>query len=166
MTVAAHVAALGQGVGAGHHEEQAVKHDLGVEHPGMRHVEHVAGRRERQTKEFEAQREVIAKQEEYIRRNMAGQNTAQAKGRLKRLNRLERLEKPIEQRVMLLRMSGSSRSGNIVLETHGLKVGYRDAAKALFSPPNLQLLRPEKDRLLAMTPGSYTGMAVALARRV
>ena len=55
-------------------------------------------RRERQTKEFEAQREVIAKQEEYIRRNMAGQNTAQAKGRLKRLNRLERLEKPIEQR--------------------------------------------------------------------
>ena len=105
-------------------------------------------RRERQTKEFDAQREVIAKQEEYIRRNMAGQNTAQAKGRLKRLNRLERLEKPIEQRVMSLRMAGTSRSGNIVLETHGLRVGYRDAAKALFSPPNLQLLRLERAALV------------------
>ncbi|MBX7215045.1 MAG: ABC-F family ATP-binding cassette domain-containing protein [Thermoflexales bacterium] len=105
-------------------------------------------RRERQLKEFEAQREEIAKQEEYIRRNIAGQNTLQAKGRLKRLNRLERLEKPIEQRVMSLRVSGGGRSGNIVLETHRLRVGYRDAARALFDAPDLQLLRLERAALI------------------
>lgn len=46
-------------------------------------------RRERQLKEFEAQQEVIAKEQEYIRRNIAGQNTSIAKGKLKRLNRME-----------------------------------------------------------------------------
>jgi len=30
----------------------------------------------------------------------------------------------------------------------------------------LDLPQHEKDRLLAMTPGSYTGMAAALARRI
>ena len=45
-------------------------------------------RYERQLKEFEAQQEFIAKEEDYIKRNMAGQNTRQAQGRLKRLERL------------------------------------------------------------------------------
>jgi hypothetical protein len=37
--VAPHVAALREGVGAGHHEEDAVAHDLHVERPGVRGVE-------------------------------------------------------------------------------------------------------------------------------
>jgi ATP-binding cassette subfamily F protein 3 len=36
-------------------------------------------RHERLLKEYEAQQEFIAKEEEYIRRNIAGQNTRQAK---------------------------------------------------------------------------------------
>ena len=40
--VAAHVAVLRQGVGAGHHEQRAVQHDLDVQVPVMRVVEHVA----------------------------------------------------------------------------------------------------------------------------
>ena len=85
-----------------------------------------AERRERQLAEYEAQQEFIARQADYIRRNMAGQNVLQAKGRLKRLNRLERLEKPVEARAMSIRLSSGSRSGNIVLETNGLVVGYAD----------------------------------------
>src|SRR5690606_1389013 len=46
-------------------------------------------RHERLLQEYEAQQEFIAKQEEYIRRNIAGQNTRQAKGRLRRLERLK-----------------------------------------------------------------------------
>jgi ATP-binding cassette subfamily F protein 3 len=112
------------------------------------YVQQRAERRERALLEFEAQREFILKQEEFIRRNMAGQNTAQAKGRLRRLNRLERLEKPIEQRAMSLRIKGGSRSGDRVLETHALTVGYRgwadredtedkqDKAKSFMSSPS------------------------------
>src|SRR5690606_5010922 len=47
-------------------------------------------RHERLLKEYEAQQEFIAKEEEYIRRNMAGQNTRQAKGRLKRLETMKK----------------------------------------------------------------------------
>src|SRR5262249_55454248 len=130
----------------------------------------------RQLKEYESQQELIAKESEYIRRNIAGQNTLQAKGRLKRLNRMERLEKPIEARAMSLRLNSGSRSGNIVLETNNVTIGYRDEAdemaeetvektkdegrttkddrpsssvlRPLFRCPNLQLLRTERAALI------------------
>ena len=126
-------------------------------------------RRERQLKEFEAQQEVITKEQEYIRRNIAGQNTSIAKGRQTRLNRMARLEKPLETRAMALRLSSGPRSGNIVLETDRLVIGYRagDSAwsvereanspfpasrstlpKPLFTVPNLQLLRTERAALI------------------
>ena len=49
-------------------------------------------RRERRRKEYEAQQAFIEKEEEYIRRNIAGQNTKQAQGRRTRLERLKRDE--------------------------------------------------------------------------
>jgi ATP-binding cassette subfamily F protein 3 len=110
-------------------------------------------RRERQLKEFEEQQEFIGKESEFIRRNIAGQNSLNAKGRLKRMNRMERLEKPIEARAMSLRLNSGSRSGNIVIETKDLLVGYaadesgRDET-ALFRCPNLQLLRTERAALI------------------
>ncbi len=116
-----------------------------------------AERRERQLAEYEAQQELIAKQSDYIRRNIAGQNVAQAKGRLKRLNRLERLEKPVEARAMSIRLNNGPRSGNIVLETQGLAVGYADPTEQangkktghlLFRAPDLQLLRLERAALI------------------
>ena len=42
---------------------------------------------QRRLLEYKTQKEFIDKEDEYIRRNMAGQNARQAKGRLKRLNR-------------------------------------------------------------------------------
>jgi ATP-binding cassette subfamily F protein 3 len=128
------------------------------------YVQQRADRRERSLIEFEAQQEYVRKQEEYIRRNIAGQNTLQAKGRLRRLNRLDRLEKPIEQRAMSLRIKGGARSGNIVLETIRLQVGYRDSgpgnpggqerqgpspsSRCLFACPDLILLRTERAALI------------------
>ena len=47
--------------------------------------------------------------------------------------------------------------------TRGQRV-TREALHGLIA--SLEIPQAEKDRLLAMTPGSYTGMAVALARRV
>ncbi|MFN2635523.1 MAG: ABC-F family ATP-binding cassette domain-containing protein [Gemmatimonadaceae bacterium] len=48
-------------------------------------------RRLSQERAFEKQRKVIAEEEDYIRRNIAGQNSRQAKGRRKRLGRIPRL---------------------------------------------------------------------------
>jgi len=104
-------------------------------------------RRERARKDFESQREFIRKEEEFIRRNINSQGTGQARGRLRRLNRLERLERPQEQSRLALRLTAAHRSGDRVLETHGLTLGYH-ADKPLFQSPNLLLLRTERVALI------------------
>ena len=156
--------------------------DMGKHSDGLSYIEVYRGgytdyvaqrteRRERKLKEFTAQQEVIAKEQEYIRRNIAGQNTSIAKGRQTRLNRMERLEKPLETRAMSLRLTSGPRSGNIVMETDRLVIGYRvereakgeertvhpspiahrpspHAQRPLFTVPNLQLLRTERAALI------------------
>ncbi len=133
---------------------------------------------------WEAELERLHKDLAYIKRNIAGQNTAQAKGRLRRLSRaVLALEKgglqalnaaswsrlsaeldvhatvlPVaeaERRLkalrfpearppeLHLRLESARRSGDIVLRTRGLAVGYADAAQPLFRVPDLMLRRGE-----------------------
>lgn len=103
-------------------------------------------RYERQMKEYESQQEFIAKEEDFIRRNMAGQNTRQAQGRLKRLERLledARLAPPQHSRRIHFEMGAPQRSGDLVVRTYDLKVGYPDDRKVLIHVPDLVLTRGE-----------------------
>ena len=100
----------------------------------------------RRLEEYAAQQEFIEKEEEYIKRNIAGQNTRQAQGRLKRLERLLRdakLTPPQTQRQFKLRLASSARSGDLVLRTDKLEVGYADDRVVLFKVPDLTLRRGE-----------------------
>ena len=100
----------------------------------------------RQLAEYERQQEFIAKEEEYIRRNIAGQNTRQAQGRRKRLETLlseSKIVKPAESRSMRLKLDTDLRSGDLVLRTKDLSIGYHDDKKMLFTVPDLTLLRGE-----------------------
>ena len=100
----------------------------------------------RQLEEYQAQTEFIEKEEEYIRRNIAGQNTRQAQGRRKRLERLledSRLTPPIQQRRLRLDLQTTQRSGDLVLRTENLSVGYADEGRPLFRVPDLILRRGE-----------------------
>ena len=106
-------------------------------------------RHERLRKEYEAQQEFIDKEEDYIRRNIAGQNTRQAKGRLKRLNRLKRdglIVRPRKRKQMYLQMNAALRSGELVLRTRELAVGYDGTA--LFTAPDITLRRGEVAALI------------------
>ncbi len=97
-------------------------------------------------REYEDLQEFVAKEEEYIRRNMAGQNTRQAQGRLKRLERLleeTRISRPRQRRSIHLALNSSGRSGDLVLRTYALQVGYQDEGKPLFKVPNLIFKRGE-----------------------
>ncbi len=83
---------------------------------------------ERMQKEYEAQQALIAKETEFIRRNIAGQKSKQARGRRKRLERLlqrQRLVAPRQRQTMRLQMMSRIRSGELVLSTENLAVGYR-----------------------------------------
>jgi ATP-binding cassette subfamily F protein 3 len=101
----------------------------------------------RRLAEYEAQTAFIEKEQEYIRRNMAGQNTNQAKGRQRRLERLleeSRLAPPpSEPRRMHIHLNTRGRSGDLVLRTHNLQVGYHDEGRPLFDCPDLLLQRQE-----------------------
>ncbi|HEU5171150.1 MAG TPA: ABC-F family ATP-binding cassette domain-containing protein [Gemmatimonadales bacterium] len=67
------------------------------------------------------QARMIAAEEEYIRRNIAGRNSAQAKGRRRRLARVGRLSPPPgEDAAMALRLDAAERGGDQVLVADGL----------------------------------------------
>lgn len=101
----------------------------------------------RRLAEYEAQNAFIEKEQEFIRRNIAGQNTNQAKGRQRRLERLledARLAPPPnEPRRMHINLNTKGRSGDLVLRTHSLQVGYHDEGRPLFDCPDLVLMRQE-----------------------
>ncbi len=105
-------------------------------------------RLEFQAKEYERQREFIAKEEEYIRRNIAGQNTRQAQGRRTRLDRLKQssdlIKRPETRKAMRFQLSSQPRSGDIVLRARNLSVGYQDDRKSLLTCDQIFLYRNQR----------------------
>ncbi len=139
-------------------------------------VERMARRQE----VFDSEKEKLQKEMEYIRKNVAGQNVLQAKGKLKRISRIIQaieqigmeaalkqkwsetagevavtmsimgvdeagrringLQSPVRQLPNLhLRLAQAARSGDMVIRTEKLKVGFSD--KFLFSSPSIDLRR-------------------------
>ncbi len=139
-------------------------------------VERMARRQE----VFDSEKEKLQKEMEYIRKNVAGQNVLQAKGKLKRISRIIQaieqigmeaalkqkwsetatevsvttsilsvdeagrringLQSPVRQLPNLhLRLNQAARSGDMVIRTENLKIGFSD--KFLFSSPNIDLRR-------------------------
>src|SRR5215213_2363010 len=137
---------------------------------------------------FESEKEKLLKEVEYIKKNISGQNTLQAKGKLKRLSRVvqaieqvgmdvvvssnwsqlgvETTTSPFsveeaERRVRGLRppqrlvpdlglhLRSTQRSGDLVIRTKNLQVGYSDdlqrgmPGKLLFRAPDIELRRTD-----------------------
>ncbi len=147
-----------------------------------------AERDERQQKVYEAQQQFIAKEEEFIRRHMAGQRTKEAQGRLKRLDRFRygwdsmrgfekgAIEAPQSQKQLKLALDANRRSGYTVLTTSdGLTAGYitPEGEKPLVRTPELELHREEFVALMGANGSGKTtllrtmvGELPALAGRV
>jgi ATP-binding cassette, subfamily F, member 3 len=84
-------------------------------------------RRLTQLRTFEQQSKVIAKEQDYIARNLAGQNSKQAKGRRKRLERMPRLSAPIGgTAVMSPAFSARDRGGDRVIAAEHVAVEAGD----------------------------------------
>src|SRR5215216_2518041 len=105
-----------------------------------------AERRARQLQEYEEQRELIARTEEFIRRYKAGQRSREAKGRQTRLDRLERLDRPQEHDALSLRVQPTIRSGREVITATPLRVGYLGSSgeRVLLSTPELRVERGDR----------------------
>lgn len=99
-------------------------------------------RREAQRRAFENQQSYIAKNEEFIRRNIAGQKTKLAKSRRNMLERLDRVEAVVADKPQgNFKLKNVERAGNQVLTVEDLKIGYGE--KVLGEDINFTLTRGE-----------------------
>ena len=102
-----------------------------------------AAARARQLEEYNRQQQEIARTEEFIRRNIEGQNTRMAQGRRKILNRTERLEAPVhEPTKMKAKIASSGRSGHEVVVCERANKRYGD--KVLLDNANFILYRGDR----------------------
>jgi ATP-binding cassette subfamily F protein 3 len=156
---------------------------------------------------FEAEKERLLKELEYIKRNISGQNVLQAKGRLKRVSRyLDAVEKggleaiqgkkwselsaeleassgmmsveEAERRIrglrdplvrppqLHLKLKSGGRSGDLVLRTYHLAVGYADEGRPLFHAPDLTLKRGECAALIGPNGAGKTTFLKTLLERL
>src|SRR5947199_1036750 len=125
------------------------------EYPGnyTRYLHLREERMERRLREYEAQQAHIAHTEEYIRRYKAGQRSREARGRQKLLDRLERVARPQDFPEMHFEFNAVVDSGQLVLSTQKLVVGYAPAypggePNALVQVADLELLRGDRVGLL------------------
>ena len=99
-------------------------------------------RRAQQQKAYRAQQAHIERTEEYIRRNIAGQKTKQAQSRRRALEKLDRVERVVQQRDIALRFNTTTRGGDRVLQVENLTKAYPN--RPLFSDLNLTLWQGER----------------------
>ena len=105
----------------------------------------------RQAKEYERQQEAIAREQAFIDRYRAGQRAREAKGREKRLARLERIEAPDrDTRAMQVAAGPVSRGPRVVAAAKDLRVGFlEDEVEAeLVALSNLQLSRGSRTAVI------------------
>ncbi len=127
-------------------------------------------RNQQRLQEYRSRQEHIAKEEEYIRRNIAGQNTRQAQGRRKRLERLmdesTLTPPPRSPRRLHLDLGSAGRSGDLVLRTFGLQIGYPGEGRPLYQVPDLTLLRGECAAVLGPNGAGKTTLLKTLLGQV
>ena len=101
-----------------------------------------AERMARRRKLYQAQQQRLAREADFIQRYIAGQRGKEARGRRKRLARVERLEQPTERKQVHVRIEPAIRSG---LEVLGLKgVAKEFEGRRLFADLTFQVLRGER----------------------
>jgi len=92
--------------------------------PYEKYLELKAERYELLTAQYEAEQEMIKRTEYFIRRYMDSQKTKQAVGRLKRLRRMDKMERPTEKAELRVSLRAHVRSGRSVFEAEDLVIGY------------------------------------------
>ena len=119
-----------------------------------------------QQRQFKNQREFVDKEMDFIRRNMAGQKSAQAKGRLKRLQRLQLIDKPKGKRAEMKLTFGQStrgQAGQVAIEGEALKV--KAGSKLLLENSAFRIWFGEVTALLGRNGAGKTTLLRLLAKQ-
>src|SRR5581483_7506486 len=91
-----------------------------------RFLEQRAERMEKMAADYERQQEFIEKTQDFIRRNIAGQKTKQAKSRRKMLDKLEEAERPeTDETLANFKLDAGPRSGAVALTADRITAGFK-----------------------------------------
>jgi ATP-binding cassette subfamily F protein 3 len=171
------------------------------------YIQQRQARWERSQEVFQSEKERLLKEMDYIKRNISGQNTLQAKGKLRRLSReVEAIQSlgfdavqgknwleisaqadisthtlspaEVERRIKSLsppshrpprlhiNLKSGYRSGDLVLRTRNLAIGYEDEGKPLFHAPDLLLRRGECAAIIGPNGAGKTTFLKTLLERL
>ena len=156
---------------------------------------------------FQTEKERLLKELDYVKRNIAGQRTQQAKGKLRRLSRqVEAIESlgfdaiqgkkwaqisaeadisthtmrvdEVERRIkallgpsnrpplLNLNLNANRRSGDLVLRTYNVAIGYPDDGQPLFQVPDLVLKRGECAAIIGPNGAGKTTLLKTLLEKL
>lgn len=104
-------------------------------------------RQEQNLKAYRQQQAFINKTEDFIRKNIAGQKTKQAKSRIKVLTKLERVDRPVSDgKAMAVRFDTDHYGGFVLLEFNELGMNF--GGRTLLHNVNLEVMRGDKIGLI------------------
>lgn len=106
-----------------------------------------------QQRTYEKQQEFIAKTEDFVRRNKYGQKHAQASDRVKKLERLDRVERPTDFTELHMGFPKPSRTGDWVFDAKEVSKGF---GEPLFTDFTLRIDRGERVGILGANGSGKT----------
>jgi ATP-binding cassette subfamily F protein 3 len=124
-----------------------------------------AERMEKMAKDYERQQEYIAETQDFIRRNLAGQKTKQAKSRRKMLDKLDEVERPeTDETFANFKLDGGARSGMIALTADRVAAGY--PGKTVVTNFNIQIRRGERYAIMGPNGSGKSTLLKTFSGRV
>jgi ATP-binding cassette subfamily F protein 3 len=124
-----------------------------------------AERMEKMAADYERQQEYIDKTQDFIRRNIAGQKTKQAKSRRKMLARLDEAERPeSDETLAKFRLEAGPRSGAVALSADRLTAGYDE--KAIVRSLSMTIRRGERYAIIGPNGSGKSTLLKTFARRL
>src|SRR5436190_3874674 len=125
-----------------------------------------AERMEKMAKDYEGQQEYIAETQDFIRRNLAGQKTKQAKSRRKMLDKLDELERPeADETLAKFNLDGGARSGAVALTIDRVTAGWV-SDRPVVNNFTLQVRRGERYAIMGPNGSGKSTLLKTLAQRI